>query len=104
MNSFSISIALRERSNDPFQKGRTPSEDSYVSSLFAKGKDEILKKIGEEAIEVIIASKAADRQQIVHELADLWFHCMVLMSEEGLSHSDILKELERRFGKKGGRP
>jgi phosphoribosyl-ATP pyrophosphohydrolase len=83
---------------------KAPSEDSYVSSLFAKGKDEILKKIGEEAIEVIIASKAADRQQIVHELADLWFHCMVLMSEEGLSHSDLLKELEIRFGRKGGRP
>ena len=80
-----------------------PSENSYVSSLFAKGKDEILKKIGEEAIEVIIASKAADRQQIVNELADLWFHCMVLMAEDGLSHSDVLKELESRFGKKGGR-
>ena len=81
-----------------------PSEDSYVSSLFAKGKDEILKKIGEEAIEVIIASKAADREQIVHELADLWFHCMVLMAEDGLSPSDVLKELESRFGNKGGRP
>lgn len=81
-----------------------PSENSYVSSLFAKGKDEILKKIGEEAIEVIIASKAADRQQIVNELSDLWFHCMVLMAEDGLSHSDVLKELESRFGKKGGRP
>jgi phosphoribosyl-ATP pyrophosphohydrolase len=83
---------------------KSPSENSYVSSLFAKGKDEILKKIGEEAVEVIIASKAADRQQIVHELADLWFHCMVLMTEEGLSHSDIFKELEIRFGRKGGRP
>ena len=82
----------------------SPSADSYVSSLFAKGKDEILKKIGEEAVEVIIASKAADRQQIIHELADLWFHCMVLMSEEGLSHSDIFKELEKRAGRKGGRP
>jgi len=79
-----------------------PSEDSYVSSLFAKGKDEILKKIGEEAIEVIIASKAMDRKQLTSELADLWFHCMVLMTEDGLSHSDILKELESRFGKKGG--
>ena len=78
-----------------------PSEDSYVSSLFAKGKDEILKKIGEEAIEVIIASKAADRQQIINELADLWFHCMVLMAEDGLSPSEVLKELESRFGKKG---
>jgi phosphoribosyl-ATP pyrophosphohydrolase len=81
-----------------------PSEDSYVSSLFAKGKDEILKKIGEEAIEVIIASKAADRKQIINELSDLWFHCMVLMAEDGLSYADVLKELENRFGKKGGRP
>ena len=79
----------------------SPSADSYVSSLFAKGKDEILKKIGEEAVEVIIASKAEDRKQIVNELADLWFHCMVLMAEDGLSTSDVLKELESRFGKKG---
>jgi phosphoribosyl-ATP pyrophosphohydrolase len=71
--------------------------------LFAKGKDEILKKIGEEAIEVIIASKTADRQQIINELADLWFHCMVLMAEDGLSHADVLKELENRFGKKGSK-
>jgi len=78
-----------------------PSEDSYVSSLFAKGKNEILKKIGEEAIEVIIASKAEDRKQIVNELADLWFHCVVLMAEDGLSTSDVLKELESKFGKKG---
>ncbi len=90
------SIILSRRSN--------PSEDSYVSSLFAKGKDEILKKIGEEAVEVIIASKAADKQQLVRELADLWFHCMVLMAEDGLSHGDVMKELENRFGKKGGRP
>jgi phosphoribosyl-ATP pyrophosphohydrolase len=81
-----------------------PSEGSYVSSLFAKGKDEILKKIGEEAVEVIIASKAADKNQLVHELADLWFHCMVLMTEDGLSHSDVMRELENRFGKKGSRP
>ena len=79
---------------------KNPSKGSYCSSLFAKGKDEILKKIGEEAIEVIIASKAADRQQIVNELADLWFHCMVLMAEDGLSHADVLKELEIRFNKK----
>ena len=81
-----------------------PSEDSYVSSLFAKGKDEMLKKIGEEAVEVIIASKAGERRHVIHELADLWFHCMVLMAEDGLTHSDVLKELQSRFGKKGGRP
>ena len=76
-----------------------PREDSYVSSLLAKGRDEILKKIGEEAIEVIVASKGGNKEQIVHELADLWFHCMVLMSEHGLSHEDIFRELEKRFGR-----
>jgi len=82
----------------------SPSEDSYVSSLFAKGKDEILKKVGEEAIEVIIASKAMEKKQLVDELADLWFHCVVLMAEDGVSPSDVLKELESRFRKKAGRP
>ena len=77
-----------------------PQAESYVSSLLAKGKDEILKKIGEEAIEVIVASKSGDRQQVIHELADLWFHCMVLMPEDGVSHHDIFRELERRFSKK----
>ncbi|MEJ2697130.1 MAG: phosphoribosyl-ATP diphosphatase [Candidatus Sulfobium sp.] len=78
----------------------SPSPDSYVSSLFLKGKDEILKKIGEESAEVIIASKSGDRREIVHELADLWFHCMVLMTAEGLSHEDIFQELEARRGRR----
>jgi phosphoribosyl-ATP pyrophosphohydrolase len=77
-----------------------PQAESYVSSLLAKSKDEILKKIGEEAIEVIVASKSGDRQQVIHELADLWFHCMVLMPEDGVSHNDVFRELERRFNKK----
>jgi phosphoribosyl-ATP pyrophosphohydrolase len=94
-------MILDDLENVILSRKTNPSEDSYVSSLFAKGKDEILKKIGEEAIEVIIASKAADRQQIINELADLWFHCMVLMAEDGLSPFDVLKELENRFGKKG---
>lgn len=81
-----------------------PSDGSYVSSLFAKGKDEILKKIGEEAIEVIIASKSTEKKQLVDELADLWFHCMVLMAKDGISHSDVLKELENRFNRKGDKP
>jgi len=83
------------------ERMRNPSEESYVSALMAKGKDEILKKIGEESVEVIIASKAHDRDRIINELADLWFHCMVLMAEEGINHSDVFKELENRFGKKG---
>jgi len=80
-----------------------PQAESYVSSLLAKGKDEILKKIGEEAIEVIVASKSGDRQQVIQELADLWFHCMVLMPEDGVCHKDVFRELERRFNKKENR-
>ena len=78
-----------------------PREDSYVASLLAKGGDEIRKKIGEEAVEVIIASKDGDRDQVVRELADLWFHCMVLMSEHGLSHHDVFSELEQRLARRG---
>jgi phosphoribosyl-ATP pyrophosphohydrolase len=83
-----------------FDRKNHPQAISYVSSLLAKGKDETLKKIGEEAVEVIVASKNGDRQQVIHELADLWFHCMVLMSQDGVSHKDVLSELERRFNKK----
>lgn len=82
------------------ERKASPVRDSYVSSLLAKGQDEILKKIGEESIEVIVASKAGDREQIIHELADLWFHCMVLIAEEGLSHQDVFIELERRHKEK----
>ena len=77
-----------------------PSPDSYVSSLIDKGKDAVLKKVGEESIEVIMASKSEGREEIIHEMADLWFHCLVLMAEEGISHSDIFEELQKRFGRK----
>jgi|SRR3990172_2973370 len=82
------------------ERKKHPSEGSYVSSLIAKGRDGILKKIGEESAEVIIASKDGDREQIIHEMADLWFHCLVLLEEEGLSHADIFRELEKRAEKK----
>ncbi|NJD56407.1 MAG: phosphoribosyl-ATP diphosphatase [Nitrospirae bacterium] len=80
-----------------------PREDSYVSALLAKGSDEILKKIGEEAVEVIVASKDGNKERVVQELADLWFHCMVLLPEHGLSHKDIFRELEKRFREQGKR-
>jgi phosphoribosyl-ATP pyrophosphohydrolase len=88
-----LQAVILDRKNNPLPA-------SYVSSLLAKGKDEILKKIGEEAIEIIVASKSGDKEQVIHELADLWFHCMVLMPEHGLSHNDIFRELEQRFNKK----
>jgi phosphoribosyl-ATP pyrophosphohydrolase len=76
-------------------------ESSYVSKLFSKGEDAILKKIGEEATEVILASKGGDKTHLVYETADLWFHCMVLLAQHGLSTEDVLNELARREGLSG---
>jgi phosphoribosyl-ATP pyrophosphohydrolase len=76
-------------------------ESSYVASLYAKGLDTILKKIGEEATETVIAAKGGDRKQIVYEAADLWFHVMVLLASQGLKPQDVLDELERRLGLSG---
>ncbi len=76
-------------------------ESSYVAKLFGKGEDAILKKIGEEAIEVILASKEGDRAHVVYETADLWFHSMVLLAHHGLSAADVLAELARREGLSG---
>lgn len=74
---------------------------SYVAGLYAKGLDSILKKIGEESAETIIAAKSGDRQQIVHETADLWFHCLVLLAQQNLDARLVLEELDRRFGVSG---
>lgn len=82
------------------ERRRTPVDGSYVCSLLAKGKDTLLKKIGEEATEVVIASKGGDREQTVREITDLWFHCLVLMTGEGISTVDIYQEFENRFGKR----
>ena len=76
-------------------------ESSYVAKLFSKGEDAILKKIGEEATEVILASKEGDTNHLVYETADLWFHCMVLLAQHGLSADDVLNELARREGLSG---
>jgi phosphoribosyl-ATP pyrophosphohydrolase len=74
---------------------------SYVARLNAKGLDAILKKIGEEATETVIAAKAGDRAGIVHETADLWFHCLVMLGWSGVGVEEILAELERREGRSG---
>ena len=76
-------------------------QSSYVAKLYAKGNDAILKKIGEEATETVIAAKSADKQQIVYETADLWFHCLVMLAHHGLSAEDVLAELARREGLSG---
>ena len=76
-------------------------ESSYVAMLFSKGEDAILKKIGEEVTEVILASKTGGKAHLVYETADLWFHCMVLLAHHGLSAEDVLNELARREGLSG---
>lgn len=76
-------------------------DQSYVAGLFAKGLDAILKKIGEEATETVIAAKGGDRAGLVHETADLWFHCLVLLAHQGIGHEAVLAELQRRFGLSG---
>ncbi|MEW6168227.1 MAG: phosphoribosyl-ATP diphosphatase [Pseudomonadota bacterium] len=74
---------------------------SYVAALYAKGTDAILKKIGEEAAETLIAAKNPDDAQLIHELADLWFHTLVLMAQRGLPLERLTGELARRFGTSG---
>ncbi|HER19471.1 MAG TPA: phosphoribosyl-ATP diphosphatase [Chromatiales bacterium] len=76
-------------------------ETSYVASLYAKGRTTIAKKVGEEAAETIIAAIQGDRDQLVYETADLWFHSMVLLAEAGIPPQDVLDELARRFGLSG---
>jgi len=76
-------------------------DKSYVARLFHKGNDAILKKIGEEATETVMAAKDGDRQKIVYEVADLWFHSMLALSAFGLKPADVLTELERREGLSG---
>jgi len=82
------------------RKGADP-DSSYVARLYGKGLDAILKKIGEEATETVVAAKNGDKGQIVYETADLWFHCLVMLAHQGLSPNDVLAELARREGLSG---
>ena len=82
------------------RKGADP-KSSYVASLFARGNDAILKKIGEEATEAVMAAKDGDKIRITAEVADLWFHCLVLLARHGLGPADVLSELARREGTSG---
>jgi phosphoribosyl-ATP pyrophosphohydrolase len=77
------------------------ASSSYVSSLNAKGLDAILKKVGEESAETIIAAKNGERAAIVHETADLWFHCLLMLGWHRIAVADVLAELERREGRSG---
>jgi phosphoribosyl-ATP pyrophosphohydrolase len=82
------------------RKGAEPGS-SYVASLYAKGTDAILKKVGEEATETVLAAKGGDKLALVRETADLWFHCLVMLAHAGLGPDDVLAELRRREGISG---
>ena len=97
---MSDDILLRLMAVVESRKGAEP-ESSYVAGLYHKGLDSILKKIGEESAETIIAAKSGDPKQIIHETADLWFHCLVMLAQQNLDARQVLEELERRSGVSG---
>lgn len=89
-----IAAVINER------KGRDV-EKSYVARLLAESEDAVLRKVGEEALEVILAAKTGERLDLVRETADLWFHCLILLARQGLGPADVLAELHRREGISG---
>jgi phosphoribosyl-ATP pyrophosphohydrolase len=82
------------------RRGGDP-DSSYVAKLMARDEDQLLKKIGEEATETVLAAKGGDRLHLVREIADLWFHCMIVLARHGLGPGDVLAELHRREGISG---
>jgi phosphoribosyl-ATP pyrophosphohydrolase len=83
------------------ERKENPREDSYVCKLFSRGEDKILQKVGEEAVETILAAKSGKEEDLVYELADLWFHTLVLLGSRDIAPEKIYEELERRFGTSG---
>lgn len=92
---------LRELAEVLEQRKSAEADSSYVASLYHKGLDAILKKIGEEATETVMAAKDGDKEKLIYETADLWFHTLVMLANEGLKPDDVLQELARRFGVSG---
>lgn len=96
-----MSDVLRKLAEVLEERKQADPDSSYVAKLYSKGLDSILKKIGEEATETVMAAKDGDVDQIIYETADLWFHSMVLLAHQGISPDDVLNELDRRFGLSG---
>jgi len=96
-----VSDSLQQLAQVLEQRKTADPKHSYVASLYAKGLDSLLKKIGEEATETVIAAKNGENKQIIYEMADLWFHCLVLLAHQNLGPEAVLNELERRFGYSG---
>ena len=96
-----MSDILRQLEQVLKQRKQADADSSYVASLYQAGTDKILKKLGEEATETVIAGKSGDRSQIIYETADLWFHSLVLLAHNDIELQAVLDELARRFGLSG---
>jgi phosphoribosyl-ATP pyrophosphohydrolase/phosphoribosyl-AMP cyclohydrolase len=92
----SVSTILHELYHVVNERKRNPQTGSYTTYLFEKGQDKILKKVGEEAAETIIASKNNSKEELLYEMADLWYHCLVLLVQHNVSLSELLEELQKR--------
>lgn len=92
---------LDQLQNALVDRKKADTSESYVASLYDKGTDHILKKVGEESSEVIIAAKGSDSIALTKEVADLWFHCMVMLVDKGIDVNDVIAELNHRFGTSG---
>ena len=101
MNDPALSTVLTRLADVLEQRKSEPAQTSYVASLYQDGLDSILKKVGEEATETVMAAKDGDKDQLVYEIADLWFHTLVLLANENLHPDQVLSELDRRFGLSG---
>jgi phosphoribosyl-ATP pyrophosphohydrolase len=96
-----MSDILERLANALQQRKNADPEHSYVAKLYQAGQDKILQKLGEEAIEAILAAKSREKEAIIHETADLWFHSLIMLAECGLRPEQVLEELDRRFGLSG---
>jgi phosphoribosyl-ATP pyrophosphohydrolase len=90
---------FREIYEEIVDRKQNPVAESYTNYLFTKGEDKILKKIGEECTEVVIAAKGTNKEELVSELMDLTYHCLVLLAEKNISLEDLEEEANRRRGK-----
>ncbi|HEY1326988.1 MAG TPA: phosphoribosyl-ATP diphosphatase [Casimicrobiaceae bacterium] len=100
MAEDAVDVLRRVAATIAARRGADP-DASYVASLLAGGDDAVLKKIGEEATETVMAAKDGDKIRVCAEVADLWFHCLVLLARHGLGPDDVLAELARREGTSG---
>ena len=100
-NAHEILARLADTLESRLPKNGGNPESSYSARLLAKGPDAFLKKIGEEATELVMAAKDESRDKIIYETADLWFHCLVALAHYGIRPEDILNELARREGTSG---